>query len=121
MKMLPWTKVLKLLIYEQESLKTNPKQNHSFYPQVLTGLNVHVHQRSRVDVLEPSCDLKQQIFQFQLWQVAEPPVVLCYDIGQRAAVAVFVLDEHVVILSPGRVVPHNVGMLAQHSVGIHLP
>lgn len=74
-----------------------------------------------MDVLESSCDLQQQIFQLQLRQVTEPPVVLCDDIRQRAAIAVLVLDEHVVVLCPGRVITHHVGMLAQHSVSIHLP
>lgn len=87
----------------------------------LTGLDVHVHQRSRVDVLESSCDLQQQIFQLQLRQVTEPPVVLRDDVRQRAAIAVLVLDEHVVVLGPGGVVSHHVGVLAQHSVGIHFP
>lgn len=74
-----------------------------------------------MDVLESSGDLQQQVLQLQLRQVAEPPVVLGDDVGQRAAAAVLVLDEHVVVLGPGRVVAHHVGVLAQHGVGVHFP
>lgn len=74
-----------------------------------------------MDVLESSCDLQQQVFELQLRQVTEASVVLCDDVRQCAAVAVLILDEHVVVLSPGRVVSHHVGMLAQHGVGVHLP
>lgn len=74
-----------------------------------------------MDILEPPCDLQQQVLQLQLRQVAEPPVVLGDDVRQRAAVAVLVLDEHVVVLCPRRVVAHHVGVLAQHGVRVHLP
>lgn len=74
-----------------------------------------------MDVLEAACDLQQQVLQLQLRQVTEPPVVLRDDVRQCAAVAVLVLDEHVVVLSPGRVVAHHVGVLAQHGVSVHLP
>lgn len=74
-----------------------------------------------MNVLESSGDLQQQIFQLQLRQVTELPVVLGDDVRQRAAVAVLVLDEHVVVLGPGRVVSHHVGVLAQHGVGVHFP
>lgn len=80
-----------------------------------------MHQRGGVDVLESSCDLQQQIFQLELREVTEAPVVLSDDVRQRAAITVLVLDEHVVVLSPGRVVAHHVGVLAQHSVSVHLP
>jgi len=73
-----------------------------------------------VDVLEPPRDLQEQVLQLQLRQVAQPPVVVGDGVGQRAAVAVLVLDEHVVVLGPGRVVAHHVGVLAQHGVGVHL-
>lgn len=36
-------------------------------------------------------------------------------------IAVLVLDYHVVVLCPGRVVAHDVGVVSQHGVGIHLP
>lgn len=87
----------------------------------LTGLNVHVHQRGGVDVLESSCDLQQQIFQLELREETEAPVVLSDDVRQRAAITVLVLDEHVVVLGPGRVVAHHMGVLAQNGVSVHLP
>lgn len=80
-----------------------------------------MHQRHGVDVLEAPRDLQQQVLHLQLRQVAEPPVVVTDDVRQRAAVAVFVLDEHVVVLGPRRVVAHHVGVLAQHSMRVHLP
>lgn len=87
----------------------------------LTWLDVHVHQRHGVDVLEAPRDLQQQVLHLQLRQVAEPPVVVADDVRQRAAVAVLVLDEHVVVLGPRRVVAHHVGVLAQHGMSVHLP
>lgn len=47
---------------------------------LLTGLDVHVYQRGGVDVLEAPGDLEEQVFELQLCQVAQPPVVLCDDI-----------------------------------------
>lgn len=74
-----------------------------------------------MDVLEAPRDLQQQVLHLQLRQVAEPPVVVADDVRQRAAVAILVLDEHVVVLGPRRVVAHHVGVLAQHGVRVHLP
>jgi len=88
---------------------------------LLTGLDVHVYQRGGVDVLEAPGDLEEQVFELQLRQVAQPPVVLADDVRKGATVAVLVLDEHVVVLRPGRIVSHHVGVLAQHGVGVDLP
>lgn len=35
-------------------------------------------------------------------------------------ITIFILNDHVFILCPGGVIAHNMGMLAQHSMGIHL-
>lgn len=107
-----------IILYEMLS---GPQLVQRLRAQVLTGLDVHVHQRCGVDVLEAPCDLQQQVLQLQLAQVTEPPVILGDGVRERAAVAVLVLDEHVVVLGPGGVVAHHVGMLAQHGMGVHLP
>uniref|UniRef100_A0A182TKY7 Uncharacterized protein n=1 Tax=Anopheles melas TaxID=34690 RepID=A0A182TKY7_9DIPT len=81
----------------------------------VASLQIHVHQIVRVDVLEPFGNVQQQRAQFRLLQAA----FLQHRL-QAATIAVLVLDQHVVVLGPGRIVANDVVVLTQHGMGVHL-
>lgn len=69
----------------------------------VAGLDVHVHQAFGVDVTQPLGNVLDQPTQFRYaHRLAR------YAVLQRAAIAVLVLNDHVVVLGPGREVPHDV-------------
>ena len=64
--------------------------------------------------------MSHKVFQLS-FTIAETLLsVLCHLSRQVAPVAVLVLNDHVVVLRPSTVVPHNVLVGPQHCMGIHL-
>ena len=64
--------------------------------------------------------MSHKVFKFS-FTIAETLLsVLCHLSRQVAPVAVLVLNDHVVVLRPSTVVPHNVLVGPQHCMGIHL-
>ena len=64
--------------------------------------------------------MSHKVFQLSLTIVETLLSVLRHLSRQVAPVAVFVLNDHVVVLCPSTVVPHNVLVGPQHCMGIHL-
>lgn len=73
-----------------------------------------------MNVLKSARDLKQQILQLNLGQEVHASVVLADDVGQGSTIAVLVLNQHVVIFRPSRIIPHDVGVLSKNRVCVYL-
>lgn len=84
-----------------------------FAEEDVARLKVHVHQVVGVNVLEAASDVREQCTQLGF---VEEAARLEY-ILKAAAVAVFILNEHVIVLRPGRVVSDNVVVFAENRMG----
>lgn len=85
-----------------------------------TWFDVHVHKLLTVDVLETEADLSHHVLELVLGETRPSPHVHLDLFGETASVAVLRLDVEVALLSPGGVVAHDVAVLAQGCLRVHL-
>lgn len=107
--------VVQLVVVLVESVVAVRLPRERLCDEDVARLDVHVDEPVRVDVLQSLGDVQEQNLQLRLVQES-----LLQQRLQTAAVAVLVLDQHVVVLRPRRVVADDVVVLAQHRVSVHL-